>query len=306
MHDSVVRLRGFACSTSSTLKSKILPLLFFALLLSGCKPAPPPPAHGGMPRAISLAPSITEMICAIGGTNQLVGRSSACDYPPDTVKNIPIVGGFGVPSLERLLAARPDAVFYTDLADLTLDPKLRRIGLNPVHIPCTRLNDIPPAIIRLGRHLQRETEANALAVQLTQQIEACRAAVPTSPPPRVLVLIWNDPLTAAGLNTFISDLVTLAGGRNIGDEINRDYFQVSGEWVVDHDPEIIFCFFMAGKEPVRQLILQRRGWDKVTAIRAGTVYDGFDNNLVVRPGPRVMQGLELLRPLIQNRKGHHE
>jgi iron complex transport system substrate-binding protein len=259
-----------------------------------------------MPRVVSLAPNITEMICAIGGTTQLVGRSSACDYPPDAVKTIPVIGDFGVPSLERLLAARPDVVIYTDLADLTLDPKLRRIGLNPVHIPCTRLNDIPPAITRLGQHLQREPEANALAGQLARQIEASRAAVPTSPPPRVLVLIWNDPLTAAGRNTFISDLVTLAGGRNIGDEISRDYFQVSGEWVVDHDPEIIFCFFMAGKESVRQQILNRQGWSNVKAIRDGAVHDGFDNNLVVRPGPRVMQGLELIRPFILNGKGHHE
>lgn len=255
---------------------------------------------------VSLAPNITEIICAIGGTNQLAGRSSACDYPPDVVKTIPIIGDFGVPSLERLLAARPDAVFYTDLADLTLDDKLKRIGLKPFHIPCTRLDEIPPAITALGRHLQRESQANLLAGQLSAQIAAARAAIPTSPPPRVLVLIWNDPLTAAGRGTFISDLVTLAGGRNIGDAINRDYFQVSAEWVVDQDPEIIFCFFMAGKDSVRQQILSRQGWSKVTAIRNGAVHDGFDNNLVVRPGPRVMQGLELIRPLILNRKGHHE
>jgi iron complex transport system substrate-binding protein len=246
------------------------------------------------------------MIFAIGGAAQLVGRSSACNYPPESMNAIQIIGDFGVPSLERLLTAKPDAVLYTDLADLTLDPKLRKIGLNPVLIPCARLDDIPPAIIQLGRHLHRESEANTLATRLTQQIAACRAAPPAPHPPRVLVLIWNDPLTAAGRNTFISDLITLAGGKNIGDEINRDYFPVSGEWVLDRNPDIIFCFFMAGKNSVKQQILQRRGWEHVAAIRDGCVYDGFDNDLVVRPGPRVMQGLELIRPTILNRKGRHE
>jgi iron complex transport system substrate-binding protein len=246
------------------------------------------------------------MICAIGGADQLVGRSSACDYPPVDVRTIPIIGDFGVPSLERLLAIKPEAVFYADLADLALDPKLRKIGLNPVHIPCTRLDEIPPAIIQLGRHLRRESEANLLANRLTQQIEICRAAPSAPRPPRVLVLIWNDPLMAAGRNTFISDLITLAGGRNIGDEINRDYFPVSGEWVLDRNPDIIFCFFMAGKTSVKQKILQRPGWERVTAIRDGCVYDGFDNNLVVRPGPRVMQGFELIHSVILSRKGRHE
>lgn len=280
--------------------------LLGTILSSGCKPPPPPPPPGHLPRVVSLAPSLTEMVCAIGGADQLVGRSSACDYPADTVKSIPIVGGFGAPSPERLLVAKPDAVFYTGLADLTLAPKLRQIGLNPVPVPCSRLDDIPAAISLVGRHLRREPAANALAESLRQQIEACRSAIPTSPPPRVLVLIWNDPLTAAGRNTFIADLVRLAGGQNIGDEITRDYFQVSGEWVLDHNPEIIFCFFMAGKESVKQQIIQRKGWERVAAIRDGCVYDGFDNNLVLRPGPRVMQGLELIRPCIQNRKERHE
>lgn len=286
--------------------TKFILALLASLLLAGCKPAPPPPVRTGLPRVVSLAPNLTEMICAIGGASQLAGRSSACNYPPDSMSAIPIIGDFGVPSLERLLTAKPDAVLYTDLADLTLDPKLRKIGLNPVLIPCNRLDDIPPAIIQLGHHLKRESEANTLATRLTQQIKACREAPPAPHPPRVLVLIWNDPLTAAGRNTFISDLITLAGGKNIGDEINRDYFPVSGEWVLDRNPDIIFCFFMAGKNSVKQQILQRPGWQHVAAIRDGCVYDGFDNDLVVRPGPRVMQGLELIRPAILNRKGHHE
>ena len=93
--------------------------------------------------------------------------------------------------------------------------------------------------------------------------------------------------------------MTLAGGQNIGDEIDRDYFQVSGEWVLARDPEIIFCFFMSSGAPVSKVIMQFPGWNRVNAVKANRVYDGFDNNLVVRPGPRVMQGLMLIQPYIR-------
>jgi len=274
------------------------------LLLAGCKPpAPAMSLANRSPRLISLAPSITEIVCALGASAQLVGRSSACDYPPDIVKRVPVVGSFGVPSLERLLAVKPDAVLYTDLADMALDRKLRRIGLNPVRITCNRMDDIPVALMEVGRQLKREKEAKTLSDNLRRGITQCRAAHHGSARPRVLILIWNDPLTAAGKDSFISDLVTLAGGQNIGDEIKRDYFQVSGEWVVSRDPDLIFCFFMAGTSPVRQTVMQRAGWERIKAVRTGRVYDGFDNNVVLRPGPRVMEGVALIRTCIE---GGHE
>ena len=255
------------------------------LVLSGCKPAHPVPEGGKnrLPRVVSLAPSVTEIVCALGATNQLVGRSSACDYPREAVKRVPVIGDFGVPSLERLLAVKPDAVLYTDLADIV----------------CNRLDESPAALVQVGQAVGREAEANRWADSLRRQITQSRASLSNNVSrPRVLVLIWNDPLTAAGKESFVSDLVTLAGGQNIGDEIPRDYFPVSAEWVVSRDPEIVFCFFMANGNPVRQVVMQQAGWGRVNAVRTGRVYDGFDNNLVIRPGPRVMEGLALIRSYI--------
>ena len=272
------------------------------LVLSGCKPASQPAAPDGLqpavPRVASLAPSLTEIICALGGAPQLAGRSSACDFPPDVVRQVPVVGAFGVPSLERLMAVKPDRVLYTDLADPALDTKLRRIGLTPARIACSRLSEIPAAIREVGHALHRDDRATALAEDLLGRLDAIRKQPSTAPRPRVLVLIWHDPLMAAGRNTFIADLVNLAGGQNIGDEINRDYFQVSSEWVLARDPDIILCCFMSSTRPVRELVMNLPGWSRLSAVRQGRVYDGLDNNLIVRPGPRVMDGLELIRSRI--------
>lgn len=273
-------------------------LLALELIFSGCKPVTPPrPTSSATgPHIISLAPSITEIVYALDGTNQLIGRTSACDYPPAAVSNVPVIGDFGAPSLEQMVAARPDLVLYTDVADPMMDAKMRRVGLHPVHISCDRLTNVPTAILRIGQLIRREAEAQSIASNLIARIEQARQEAKNfKDRPRVLVLIWHDPFYAAGGNSFVSDLIELAGGRNIGDEISRDYFQVSSEWVIDHDPDIIFCFFMASVTPVRKAIIKQPGWSHIRAVRDGRVYDGFDNNVALRPGPRVMQGLEAIK-----------
>lgn len=272
-------------------------LLAALVLATGCKPATrPPPVPAGAVRVVSLAPSVTEMICALGGGTQLVGRTTVCDYPPEIVARVPVVGEFGAPSLERLVAVKPDVTLYADIADQTIAAKLTRAGLRHTRILCTRLNEIPVALVAVGKAIHREETARALATGLEQRLQAARQAVPPpSQQPRVLMLIWNDPLTAVGRNSFLADLLALAGGRNVGDSVDRDYFQVSSEWVLTQNPEIILCFFMTPGVSPRHLLLKQSGWSRVGAVQSGRIYDGFDNNLVLRPGPRVMEGMESIR-----------
>lgn len=283
----------------------IAPILVSILLVAGCGDAPVRPAAppGSSARVASLAPSITEIVCALGAAGQLVGRSTACDYPPDTIARLPIVGEFGVPSMERLLSTRPDLVLFTDLADETVSARLTGAGLRPVRVQCTRLADVPGAIRTIGSLLSRDAIAARLAETMESRIENFRRAIP--PPekrPRVLILIWNDPLTAAGNRSFLTELITLAGGRNVADTIQRDYFQVSGEWVLSQNPDVIFCFFMSSAIPARDMIMSQPGWGSVNAVRSGRVYAGMDNNLVLRPGPRMIEGIEAIQQRLQE---HH-
>jgi iron complex transport system substrate-binding protein len=279
----------------------LLGCVTLAVMLAGCKPAPAPlpRSSSSTPRIISLAPSITEIVYALNATNELIGRSSACDYPPAAVSNVPVIGDFGVPSLERMVALKPDQVLYTDVADPLMESKMQRVGLHPVHIACTRLADIPPALIHVGQLVSREADARIMASNLVEQIEIARhEATAFTNRPRVLVLIWHDPFYAAGGQSFVSDLISLAGGQNIGDEINRDYFQASSEWVLAHDPDIVFCFFMASTTPAKHVITRQPGWNGLKAVRNGRIYDGFDNNVILRPGSRVMQAIEAIKKRI--------
>ena len=250
---------------------------------------------------VSLAPSLTEIICAVGAADQLVGRTSVCDYPPEAVSNTAVIGDFGAPSLEALLAVKPTLVLHVDLADETLAGKLDNLGIRHQRIPCSRLDEVPAAIETVGRLLHHEERAAALAAALRNGISARRSALP--PPeqrPVVLAIIWHDPLTAAGSRSFIADLVSLAGGRNLGDAVARDYFPVSAEWVLANDPEVILCFFMAGRISVRQLVMRQAGWERTRAVRNRRVYDGFDNNVMLRPGPRILEAADALHACIAN------
>jgi iron complex transport system substrate-binding protein len=270
----------------------------FALLvlLTGCRrePAVAPAAAEG-PRVASLAPSVTEMVFAVGGGDRLVGRTTACNYPPEAAA-VPVVGGFGEPSVERLLVARPTVVLDVALADETIGGRLEKAGLRRERVRCERLDDIPAALEVVGRCVGEDARAATLAAELRAGIAALRAgAAGATNRPTVYVEIWNDPLMTAGRDSFLSDLVALAGGQNLGDEADRDYFQVSSEWVVARNPDVVLCGYRSAEGQARDTVLRRSGWENVRAVRAGRVYDGFDNDILLRPGPRVLEAARALR-----------
>jgi len=103
----------------------------------------------------------------------------------------------------------------------------------------------------------------------------------------------------AGRDSFVSDLVGLAGGRNLGDELPREYATVSSEWVIEHNPDIILCMYHGANAPVRQTVMLRNGWQSIHAVKSGRVYDAFDLDTILRPGPRVLDGIEQLRQVVE-------
>ncbi|MBN2301923.1 MAG: cobalamin-binding protein [Lentisphaerae bacterium] len=277
----------------------IITIIFLCFTLACTRSKSPLPAQV---RVISLAPNITEIICAIGGADMLVGRTTACDFPPE-IASVPYIGGFGAPSLELLLAANPTLILDADLEDETIAEKIRNLGLRRERVQCVSLNDIPNAIVQIGTLIHLEKNANKIATDLAENIADLRntAAIETNRP-SVYVEIWHDPTTTIGTNTFLSEIIYLAGGGNIGDQSKIPYFQVSPEWIVSQNPDIILCLYMAEGNKARDSVLKRPGWQSVKAIRTAKVYDGLDNNILLRPGPRVLDGIATIRQCILESK----
>jgi len=277
--------------------AKLLVALLLAWSCSACGRAKAPDAPGV--RVVSLAPSLTEIVCAVGASDLLVGRTSACDYPPDVVTNVTVIGEFGKPSLERLLAQSPTLVLSIDLADETVGKKIETLGLHRERIRCRSLDDIPSAVEKVGVLLDRSARASELAARIKKDVDTLRAeAGRLESRPTVYIETWHDPPWTAGKNTFLSELVWLAGGRNIADEIDKEHFQASAEWVLSKNPDIILCLYMSIEGSAKDVVLNRPGWKDVAAVRNGKVFDGFNNDLLLRPGPRVVEGIRELKERI--------
>ena len=269
-------------------------------LAAGCsRPAPEPAATApGRVRVASLAPSLTEIVCALGAGGCLVGRSSVCDYPPAVVTNVPVVGGFGAPSLEMLARCRPDVVLSVALEDAATVQAMERLGLRHVRIKSVTIDDIPEAILAVGRIVHREEAAQRMAGGMRAELATLRARPRPEPAPAVFVEIWGDPLITAGKRSFLSELIALAGGRNIADDVGRDYFQMSSEAVLARDPDVIVMLDQKSADAAARTIASRGGWAQLKAVRAGRVYSGLDESVLEQPGPRVLEGVRILKRCI--------
>lgn len=274
----------------------ILRFLFLLLLLAfgGCRRSSPSSVSSPGPRIVSLAPNLTEMIWAVGGGSSLVGRTSACDFPPEAA-SVQEVGGYGDPSFELLLTLQPTHILYVDMLNKDIPVRLAERGLRAYHIPCLHLNDIPSALETVGSLTGRREQGEAAARKLRSDIETARSAVSKEKGPKVFVALWADPLYTVGRGSFVSELVALAGGRNIGDEVESPYFQASPEWVIGQNPDIILCLFAGEAAGTTGRFYDIPAFASLSAIRHRRVYGGFDLDELLRPGPRVMRSVEALR-----------
>lgn len=262
----------------------------------GCGPRALPSAPpAGAERVVSLAPNLTEIVCAVGAAGLLVGRSSACDYPPEIVARLPVAGDFGRPATERLLALRPTLVLAADLEDKTLPEGLRRAGIRFEVVNCRTLDDIPCAIREVGRLCGREAEAEALAGRIERGIAERRSAAAAPARPVVYAELWHDPILTVGAGSFISEMIGLAGGRNLGDTVAREYFEASPEWVLAANPDVILGLGMDGVADLEARLRARPGFAALRAVRERRMVTGIPPDLLLRPGPRVLEATDELK-----------
>jgi iron complex transport system substrate-binding protein len=248
-------------------------------------------------RIVSLVPGVTEILFAIGAQDAVVGVTDFCDYPPDARRKAR-VGDMLAPNLETLVSLKPDLVVATRSGNReeTFD-QLKRLGL-PVY-----LVDEPPSIAGvlrlvggLGQLTGHRAAAAAIAAGLERRIAAVRERVAGRPHPRVLYVLWPEPLIVPGRGSLVSELIVSAGGESVTADQAQGYPRMSLEAAVGRAPEvIILARHGAGTGPAAREQWQRL--ENLPAIRSGRLY-AADGDLLHRYGPRVVDGLELLARLI--------
>jgi len=247
-------------------------------------------------RIVSLVPSVTELIFAIGAQDLLVGVTDFCDYPP-AARRKPSVGGMLAPSLETLVALRPDLVVATTAGNREETvTQLGRLGIPVYLVNPERIAGVLDVISRLGGLTHREGEAARLQASLQARVDAVVARVKGRPRPRVLYVLWPDPLIVPGRGALVSELLALAGGDSVTSDVGDQYPRLSLEAAVARSPEVIIL----ASHGSGQGRMAREKWERfksLPAVKAGHLYT-VDGNLLHRYGPRMVDGLEGLARLI--------
>jgi iron complex transport system substrate-binding protein len=247
-------------------------------------------------RIISLVPSVTEILFTIGAQHRLVGRTDFCDYPAEA-RQKPSVGGMLAPSLEGIVSLKPDLVVATPAGNRheTFD-QIKRLNI-PIYLvnPMT-VSDVLEVMARLGRLTERSEVADREVAMMRDRIEAVSTRVRGRPRPRVLYVLWPDPLIVPGRGALVSELITLAGGDSVTADGGQGYPRYSMESALARNPEVI----VLASHGSERSPLVRAKWERfgqVPAIAAGRLYT-MDGNLMHRYGPRMVDGLERLARLI--------
>lgn len=247
-------------------------------------------------RVLSYAPSNTEILYALGQEDRIVGVDKFSDYPP-RVKEKPSVGGLTDPNYEKIAELKPDLVLTITVGD-QVRGELERLGLPVVVIQPRSLEETLKSIQLVGLVVNAQAEAGELVRTLRVRIEAVSNRVkdvPEESRPRVFYEVWNDPLMTAGPGSFIDDLIRVAGGRNVAHDADQAWPQFSLEMLVERDPQVILTTFQSTLADVAEG--SRTGWADLEAVREGRVYL-VDENLVSRPGPRIVDALEEFAELL--------
>lgn len=302
-------------------------LLGAALVLAaaGCAGSPPagPPAPAAIvitddlgrkvslpkatARVISLAPAHTETLYAIGAGEQVVAADTYSDMPPE-VKPKAVLSCWPKPSVEKILSYRPDlVVVLTEPGDFL--KQMEAAGVPVLKLLPPTVNRALEEIVLLGRATGRESEARRLADNMRERFARVREGLRGVKPRRFMYeMDAVDPAKpyVAGSGGFYGDLIRLAGGKNVFDDVPTPAGRVSAEEVVARNPEVILLGDTGSPvEPqTPEKVRRRPGWNTVEAVKTGRIYP-VDSNLITRAGPRMVDGVETLARLLYPERFPH-
>lgn len=253
-------------------------------------------------KIVSLAPSNTEILFAIGAGGQVVARDSFSDYP-EQAKMLPdIGGGYDKVNTEQIVALAPDLVLAAEINAPEQIKALQDLGLNVFYLANPKdFDGMYANLTTVAQLTGHQKEAEALVTSLEARVGAVDSKITnvTTHPKVFYELDGSDPNApwTSGPGTFVDLLFTRAGGLNVGNMMSKAWGQLSLEQLVTDNPDMIVLGDAVWGNVKPEDVAKRAGWDTLAAVKDGKVYP-FDDNLVSRPGPRMVDGLEQLAKLL--------
>ncbi len=248
-------------------------------------------------RIISLSPSTTEILFAVGAGDQVIGVTSYCDFPLEA-KTRNIVGGFSSKtiSIEKILSLEPDIVFSGGANHQTIIDALMQAGIIVYAVDAQRFEEVYGVIEAIGSltgHPVKTEERINYMKGLESQIMQVSASIPEEKQVRVFWEIWDNPFMTVGSGAVTSQVITKAGGINIFQDVEQDYPVINAEEIIARNPDVIMGPDNHDEILRPENIMKRTGWDTINAVKEGSIYI-LDGNITSRPGPRIVNALGLV------------
>lgn len=260
-------------------------LLSVALALAAAGPA----GAGAPRRAVVLAPSAAEIVAALGVADRLVGVCQQCDYPPAALAGLRRVGSYVTPSLEAVVALRPDLVVAVPSpGNREVVREIERLGVPTLVVGDRTLADLWEAVGRIARRFEVPDRGERLVARIRQGLGSVRAAVEGRPRPTVLLVVGHRPLVVAGAGTLQDELLDVAGAENLGRRLGGAWPTLSLETVAREAPAVIVDAAMGSEAGLRALLPPPpEGQAAARVVRVPV-------DALVRAGPRVVDAARLL------------
>ncbi|MEW5784453.1 MAG: cobalamin-binding protein [Bacillota bacterium] len=244
-------------------------------------------------RIVSLSPSNTEIVFALGMADRVVGVTDYCNYPPEAEAKAK-VGGFSNPNLELILELEADLVLAGSLHEEFI-PRLEEMGIPVLVLAPETLADVYASLMLVAEVTGSTEQGELLVAEIQERVSRVQAALGSLNEDEKVVVyyeVYSDPLMSAGAGTLINEIITLSGGRNIFADLAEQYPKVSAESVVERQPQVIlFPDYHGSAEIMAEQMTERPGWESIPALRENRAYAVHDDAFT-RPGPRVVDAIE--------------
>jgi iron complex transport system substrate-binding protein len=248
-------------------------------------------------RIVSLAPNVTEILFSLGLDEEIVGVSVHCNFPRKTSTKVRI-GSYIRLDFEKITSLNPDLIIATGAGNTReMVDRLGKLGFSTYVIYPKNFSDILKNVVHMGQVVNREKEARVIVEGLRKRSQRVIERTKNLPPPKVFIQIGEAPMVTVGQGSFADDLIRLAGGENIAGKEKEVYPRFGMEEILKRSPEVIIISSMNPKGDYQKILQDWNRWKTLSAVRNGRVHI-IDSDLIDRPSPRIIEGLEKLASML--------
>lgn len=238
-------------------------------------------------KIISLSPALTELVCYLGCEKELIGRSDVCNYP-ESVTKLPIAGKFGIPNVERIISMKPTLVIANDLINPNIFKTFETCGIKTMMIQCRNIAEYRLCVQKISTAINAAEAGKKELKRIDAKIAEKRKPLNM----KVLWVIWDSPLMVAGKNSLPDEMIYLAGAENVAANVPQAYFKCSFDWLAEQKIDAIIWSASPNG-------WKRKTFRKLEVVKNNKIITDLNPDLTQRPGPRIFEGVELLRKKLE-------